>query len=189
MAAHNTCLSAPRWVTCQRCLYQGWHRPPHQQGQSSDLQVLSGGSSNNHEVLTPTSVAAGWTDVLLSACTAASADSSLVLQPSVTDRSGLWLQELHHRHDELMEEVADLLLSLTDFQEFKSLMLDFKEDQGKNKDLHVSLTPVRTAACRLCNIHAYELGWPSRCLVIAVCAYVGHQFAWRSGPVPSMQGL
>ena len=38
-----------------------------------------------------------------------------------------------------MEEVADLLLSLTDFQEFKSLMLDFKEDQGKNKDLHVSL--------------------------------------------------
>eukprot|EP00891_Asterochloris_glomerata_P009707 jgi/Astpho2/9707/Aster-x1597 len=47
-----------------------------------------------------------------------------------------FLEELHHRHDELMEEVADLLLSLTDFQEFKSLMLDFKEDQGKNKDLH-----------------------------------------------------
>ena len=86
------------------------------------------------------------------------------------------LQELHHRHDELMEEVADLLLSLTDFQEFKSLMLDFKEDQGKNKDLHVSMI-----AC--------ELGWPSRCLLFVVCAYVGHQPAChqRPFPVPSMQ--
>ena len=72
------------------------------------------------------------------------------------------MQELHHRHDELMEEVADLLLSLTDFQEFKSLMLDFKEDQGKNKDLHVSLIHVHNAHCRLCDVHAHALGWPSR---------------------------
>ena len=90
-----------------------------------------------------------------------------------------------------MEEVADLLLSLTDFQEFKSLMLDFKEDQARNKDLHVSLTPVHITHCRLCNAHAYRQGWPSRVLLFAVCACVGHQPAChsRSLPVPPMQGL
>ena len=81
----------------------------------------------------------------MTACIAAFADASLddrrLCNPPSPHHGGLWLQELHHRHDELMEEVADLLLSLTDFQEFKSLMLDFKEDQGRNKDLHVSLIP------------------------------------------------
>lgn len=88
-----------------------------------------------------------------------------------------------------MEEVADLLLSLTDFQEFKSLMLDFKEDQGKNKDLHVSMIAMHDDDCMLCDVHACELGWPSRCLLFVVCAYVGHQPAChqRPFPVPSMQ--